>query len=231
MSKLISKITARSNSTTNDQKNQPSVLSSSKASADDYHESMNKLHSISMSRRSSSISKKTTAASLSISTSSISDNDVTNLKPKVKSPDWSIRYDPTLSVYYYVNDKTNEIQFDHPDEVVSPTASPKIKTDPFNNNPSSYDTDHRKIFSTSLKRTLSPKFFSSINTSSSEKYLKPRSKPQSPRDSIDVQSKSTTLIPNKSEADDSEMDEDVEEFRKQLELEMKTYEIERLRST
>lgn len=218
MSKFISIITARSNST-------PAVHNSQTQLPSDENTSANskKIQSTPMSRKPSSFSKK---SSLSVNTSDVSAESM-NMKPKVKSPDWSIRYDPTLSVYYYVNEKTNEIQFDHPDEVVSPTASPITKQDSLNNSSAFYDTDHRKIFSTSLKRTLSPKFFSNNN---SNKHT--RSKSNSPRASSEIKQSSNTIPKNSiGTLADDDMDEDVEEFRKQLELEMKTYECERLRST
>lgn len=150
--------------------------------------------------------------SLTINTkSSLSTSaDSLNMKPIVKSPDWAIMYDPTLSVYYYVNNKTNETQFDHPDEVISPTASPTLNSDSTN-----YDTDHRKLFSTNLKRTLSPRFF--LSHSNDDK------KSSSPRDSLDQIPKTSTY--------NDDLDEDAEEFRKQLELELKNYECERLKTT
>ncbi|CCH43915.1 hypothetical protein BN7_3470 [Wickerhamomyces ciferrii] len=147
------------------------------------------------------------------------------IKPIVKSSDWSIRYDPTLSVYFYVNDKTNETQFDHPDEVVSPVVSPILENADSVMNSSGNDTDHKNIFSTSLKRTFSPKLFTSSYNKFDER--KPQKVPS--RSSFEMSSTPKSSFRNSKDGGDDE-DEDIEEFRKQLELEMKSYECERLRS-
>jgi len=233
MSKFISKITARSSS-------HDRSLDQKRHNDQSDHEEPTHPHSSIMNRRSSSkksiLSINTTTPTPSVDEQLSSSDSSLNTKPIVKSPNWSIRYDPSLSVYYYVNEKTNEIQFDHPDEVVSPTESPISETN--NNSTGFYDTDHKK-FSTSLKRSLSPRF---LSHSHSFGHHSNKSNSQSPRSSIDHTKeelingklnipKSSKAVDNTNEMMKDETDEDVEEFRKQLELEMKSYECERLRST
>jgi hypothetical protein len=150
-------------------------------------------------------SPSNSSSRLSVKTD-LSESSISTAKPVVSSPDWEIRYDPTLSEYYYINTKTSETQFDHPDEVISPLASP-ITT-------STLESDHRKIFKgCALKRTISPRFFGHGKKSPSQGPT-PRTEPEDPNhQNLDV---------------DQDADQDVEEFKKHLVMEMENYEVERL---
>lgn len=50
--------------------------------------------------------------------SPIQTNRVQNASQSKLSNEWQVRYDPSLSEYYYVNLKDNIVQFDSPLEVV-----------------------------------------------------------------------------------------------------------------
>lgn len=131
----------------------------------------------------------------------------TTQKPVVSSPDWTIRYDPMLAEYYYVNELTNETQFDHPDEVVSPLGSSPATTATTRSREASLDPEHRKVFkSLGLVRTISPSFLYKRGNSEA----KGGTSPQKVAESI--------------------LDQDVEEFKRQLDKEIVSYEVERLSS-
>lgn len=159
------------------------------------------------------LSASTTLHSNSSASASGASSGVTAM-PIVSSPGWEIRYDPTLSEYYYVNALTNETQFDHPDEVLSPLDSP-IGTTQKAQEPSMLvgspgTSEHRKLFKgCALKRTISPRLFQAKRSSS-----------PTPKTAVLMDIPTT-------EPDD---DQDVEEFRRMLDLEMKNYEVERLRN-
>lgn len=92
--------------------------------------------------------------------------------PQVAYP-WEVRYDSNLGQYYFYNHTTNESQFDHPDEVnKSPLSSPSTGFFHHKDTDSTMATGKRgSFFSTSLKRTLSPKYLfhsSNNNHNSSE---------------------------------------------------------------
>lgn len=130
-------------------------------------------------------------------------------KPVVNSPDWEIRYDPTLSEYYYVNTKTNESQFDHPDEVLSPLDEVPSQSN---------SGEHRKLFrSCSLKRTISPRLLAIPKKCPSPRIPNKSSAASSPNQS--AQNRSST-----------EIDQDVEEFKRHFTMEMHDYEAQRLKN-
>lgn len=160
-------------------------------------------------------STSTTTDSFYSTTTSTTTSTMT--KPVVQSPDWVIRYDPSLSVYYYINTRTNEAQFDHPDEVVaSPLSSPITPSCDNYNSPD----EHRKLLrssSNALRRTFSPKRLGMDGGVCSGKKKNNRSHHSGEK-----------LSDAETELNKEKDDEDVAEFKKEFDLEIQRYENERL---
>lgn len=150
-------------------------------------------------RRESSFSNK-----LSIDTTKVEEQNL----PIIKTPGWRVEFDSVLG-FKYINDSTGQIQYDNPDEVmISPTDNLQ---------------DHRKVFSTKLKRSLSPRFFN--NASSRSPSPSPVSNsPDELRPKVKKRSSSLFGLKHK----EKEVDDDEEEFKKQLEKEMLDYENQRI---
>lgn len=178
--------------------------------------------------------------------STSSSDSLSLAKPIVKSKHWEAIFDPTLSTYYFHNSVTNQTQFDHPDEVlvspVSPSSHFKHRTISTNDASASTATEsipeYRRSFGFSLKRTLSPKFLH--NDKNDVKVAQsPVHEQEAASFSIDkvrVTSPETHVVSPRSVSPscesqlDGTVDEDVLEFQRQLELEMRDYECERIRN-
>lgn len=159
--------------------------------------------------------------------------DTSDRRPPPAPEGWQVKFDPSLMTYYYLNESTNTVQLDHPEEVYSPKPQDKksFLGLALKRRPSKKETDKEALHKAHVldrgtrKRTISLPVFMHKNDKRSQS---PEQTPSNPE--LSSPDSPASAVSNNSSARLKQGENDLSEFQRLFSKEVESYEMDRLLS-